>query len=86
MIGPEPEPSRGLTKFIEDVGDFIGARRPRGLISATSENKGMTRTEQRYLRIDIRDVPPGATVLTLKIRDLNSGQEAAKEERFVILE
>jgi GWxTD domain-containing protein len=86
IIGPEPEPSRGLSKLFEDFGDLIGARRRKGLISATSENKGRSTTEHKFLRIDISDVPPDATVLTLHVRDLNSKQEIEEKSRFLILE
>lgn len=85
-VGPEGEDRGGLAKLIGDIGRLFGAQRRKGLISATSENKGMTSTECNFLRIDIRDVPPETTVLTLTVRDLNGDDEAVRKDRFVIRE
>ena len=85
-VGPESEEKGRLSKLIGGIGDLIGARRRKGYISATSETKGMTYTEHNYLRIDISDVPPDATMLTLTVRDLNGNEEATVEDWFMILE
>ena len=86
LEGVGPRYLATLSKLIGNIGSLIGVRRRKGLISATSENKGMTSTEYNYLRIDISDVPPEATTLTLTVRDLNGNEETKKEDRFVIKE
>ena len=83
-IGPEVEERKGLSKLIGRIGGLIGAKQRKGLISATSENKGRSSTEHKFLKIDISGIPPEATMLLLTVRDLNSNQKAVTEDRFVI--
>lgn len=85
-VGPEVEERRGFSKLLARLGGLVGIRRREGEITVTSENRGRSHTEYEHLRIDISNVPLGTNKLTLRVRDLNSNQEATVKDWYVIVE
>jgi GWxTD domain-containing protein len=65
------------------VGNFAG-RTPE--VAVSQEQAGTQEGEYRYLELDLKDVSPGKVLLTVVVKDLNSGEAVTRELNFTMME
>jgi len=62
---------------------FVG-KRPE--VAVSQAQAGTEEAEYRYLELDLRGLPPGKGILTVTVKDLNSGEAVKRELGFTMAE
>jgi len=65
---------------------FPGFTGKRPEVAVSQAGAGTQEAEYRYIELDLQGLSPGKGVLTITVRDLNSGQAASRELAFTMAE
>ena len=73
-----------IWKFLAGLGELIGRSDDEQSIFMVFENRGLAPDEYSYTSIDTGESPIGTYAMTLRIKDLHSGQTVSKTKNFVV--
>ena len=73
-----------IWKFLAGLGELIGRSDDEQSVFMVFENGGLTPDEYSYISIDTGESPTGTYAMTLRIKDLHSGQTVSKTKEFVV--
>ena len=73
-----------IWKFLAGLGKLIGRSSDEQSVFMVFENGGITADEYSYTSIDTGESPTGTYAMTVRIKDLHSGQTVSKIKEFVV--
>jgi len=81
-VAEAPEGRALATRLFQGLGNLVGLRRGRAVVSSTIPGSGIARDLEAWLEIDLGGIPPDTYELLLTITDENTGRRATSSLIF----